>query len=100
MEEYRVEKTTEWCAKFFELNADFPFTLFDLYTIYSRSFGFTNDTPMSEKEFANVFKNEIMVSLREEYFPNKFFINTDEGWVLTTKHDIIMEVIKFLEGRG
>jgi len=96
------ESITGWIAKLFENNEGLCIDVVGISFIWNApKYQAESDKPeLSLSDFKEFFNKETIKTLREEYFCDKYFLLTGEGWVLTTSHDTVMEAIDFLENRG
>jgi len=93
------EDVYNWVLALFKLNIDEFFTIEVIYTQLTNEILDRGLIPPVYADFEGKLKDWIK-RWREVDFYDMYFVESDEGWVLTNSHDIVVESITYLENKG
>jgi len=88
----------DWVVMWFRMNEDVEFPLEVIYKDLTGQMLDEGEVPPTYDNFEINFKDWIG-NYREFEFSDKYFINTEFGWMLTSNHDLVVENIEYLENK-
>ena len=86
----------DWIVEWFNMYKNAGFTLKALHKTFTKPMLDRGDDIPTYEQFENHF-NDWIRNYRKFEFSKQYFINTNFGWVLTSKFWLIMESINYLE---
>jgi len=86
----------DWIVEWFNMYKNAGFTFKALHKTFTKPMLDRGDDIPTYEQFENHF-NDWIRNYRKFEFSKQYFINTNFGWVLTSKFWLIMESINYLE---